>query len=113
MSVHIMIVGIMVLVLVLPVIIGALLRLAYRTTHIDSLSIAVGVLLAIIQAGFDSENTGPASLVNMLQGRSLPEGMVSAMVVVAIVFQIGVYAAVASLGIKLTDKLMGSKGSPK
>jgi multisubunit Na+/H+ antiporter MnhC subunit len=108
-----MVIGIMVLVLMLPAIIGAILRLACRTTHIDSLSISVGVLLAIIQAGFASEHAGPASLVNMMQGKNLSEGTINALVVAAIVFQIAFYAAVASFGIKLTDKLMGSRGSPE
>ena len=102
------VVGILLIVLFLPAIVGAVLRLAFRKTHIHSLSIAIGVLLAVLQAAF-SEKSGALSQINSMQEHDFSAGAVNVLVVLVIVFQIGFFAAIASLGIKLTDKLRGSQ----
>ncbi len=101
--------GILLTVFFLPAILGAIARLACRKTHVDSLSIAIGVLLAILQAAFVSEKSGVLFQIQAMQEHNFSTGAINAMVVLCIVIQIGFYAAFASLGIKLTDKLRGSQ----
>jgi len=102
-------IGILLIVAFLPAILGAVLRLACRKTHIHSLSIAIGVLLAVLQAAFASEKSGALHQINSMQEHNFSTGAVNVMVVLVIVFQIGIYAAIASVGIKVTDKLRGSQ----
>ena len=101
-------IAIVLIVLLSPALLGAVLRLACRKTYVRSLSVAIGVLFAILQAAFASEQSGALYQVNSLQEHNFPTGAINALVVLAVVFQIGIYAAIASLGIKLTDKLRGS-----
>jgi len=103
-----MLIGIVLIVLFSPALLGAVMRLACRKTNIRSLSFAIGVLFALLQAAFASEQSGALRQVNSMQEHNFPTGAINAMVVLTVVFQIGFYAAIASFGIRLTDKLRGS-----
>ncbi|MBT3193761.1 MAG: hypothetical protein HN341_14535 [Verrucomicrobia bacterium] len=104
-----LIIGIFVFILLLPAILGAILRLVFRNERAGALSLAIGVLLTILQAGLASDNSGALFIVSSFQEHDFPAGGINAMVVLCIVLQIGFCAAIASLGIKLTDKLRGSQ----
>ena len=98
--------GVVLIVSLSPAILGAVLRLACRKTHIGSLSIGIGVVFAVWQAAF-VERAGVLDLIRSMQEHNFAVGYVNAMAVSTIVLQIGIFAAIASLGIKLTDKLRG------
>ncbi len=104
-----MLIGIVLIVAFSPALLGAVLRLACRKTNIRSLSIAIGVLFAVLQAAFVSEQSGALRQVNSMQEHDFPTEAINAMVVLTVVFQIGIFAAIASLGVRLTDKLRGSE----
>jgi hypothetical protein len=100
--------GIVLIVLFSPALLGAVLRLACRKTHIRSLSIAIGVLFAVLEAAFISEQSGALWRITSMQEHNFPTGAINAIVLLSTVLQIAIYAGIASLGIRLTDKLRGS-----
>ena len=104
-----MIIVVILIALLSPAILGALLRLACRKTHIDSLSIAIGLFFALLTAGFSGEEVGVLNLVDSLRGKGFSAGELNSITVFMVAMKIGIYAAIASIGIKLTDKLRGSQ----
>lgn len=101
---------VMILVVLLsPAILGALLRLACRKTHIDSLSIAIGFFFALLTAAFSGGEVGVLDLVDRFRENGFSAGTLNAITVFIVAIKIGIYAAIASIGIRLTDKLRGSQ----
>jgi hypothetical protein len=107
-----MIILVILIALLSPAILGALFHLVCRNTHVDSLSIAIGFFFALVTAAFSGGDTSVIDLVDRFKENGMQPGTLNAIVVFMVAMQIGIYAAIASLGIRLTDKLRGSQHHP-
>jgi hypothetical protein len=103
--VYFIIIGVTLVAILSPAIIGVLLRLVTPKTHIDTLSISIGVIFVIAMAiGSDGEYA-VLSLVNTFPSDLYSEGARNVLAISIVVIQISLYAAIASLGIRLTDRI--------
>jgi len=105
----IILIGIFLLVLGLPVLVGALFRLAAPKTDANNIYLGVGLLFAILTEAIGTEKTGMLPMIDSIRESVTSPQLIGVQIIIMVVIKVGLYAAFAALGVRIVDRLIGSQ----
>ena len=100
----IMIIAFVLVVVCLPSLMGALLRLAAPSVEIYKISLGVGIFFAILRESVDSSGHGLVSTIDLVQKMTTSHEILGVWIIVIVMIDVGIFAALATLGVDFVDR---------
>jgi len=99
-------------VISLPSLMGATFRLAAPKTQAFWISLGVGLFFAILSEALGTQSTGLLDLINSQRETVASHQIMGVLIIVMVVMKVGLFAALATLGVDLIDRRRRSQQPP-
>ena len=98
------VIAVVILTICLPSLMGALFRLAASTAATGRIALGVGLFFAILTEALGSTGTGLVAMIHSTQRNIMSDQLMGVMIILMVVIKVGLFAALAILGVDVVDR---------